>query len=166
MGSPFLMRGEKNLSFFFIMFFGALVFPFLISSEAFFIIGGVQVHHLTPNSILHISIFVHLCEAYIGIEPHFNLFQHLFHLKPQPNATTIDVVGGAGLQLCQGVGLKYIRYKLTSKVIDWKNFWFYMKNQAPALPLRTLGPPISNSVGIRKEIILPRLMIFLARQII
>ena len=57
----------------------------------------IQAHHLTPNSILYISIFVHLCEAYIGIEPHFNLFQHLFHLKPQPNATTIDVVGGAGL---------------------------------------------------------------------
>ena len=37
-----------------------------------------------------------------------------------------------------------------------------MKNQAPALPLRTPGPPISNSVGIRKEIILPRSMIFLS----
>ena len=35
---------------------------------------GVQVHHLTPNSILHISIFVHLCEAFLGIEPHFDLF--------------------------------------------------------------------------------------------
>ena len=35
---------------------------------------GVQVHHLTPNSILHISIFVHLCESFLGIEPHFDLF--------------------------------------------------------------------------------------------
>jgi len=35
---------------------------------------GIQVHHLTPNSILHISIFVHLCEAFLGIEPHFDLF--------------------------------------------------------------------------------------------
>ena len=43
---------------------------------------GVQVHHLTPNSILHISIFVHLCEAFLGIEPHFDLFQYSFHLKP------------------------------------------------------------------------------------
>ena len=34
---------------------------------------GIQVHHLTPNSILHISIFVHLCEAFLGIEPHFDL---------------------------------------------------------------------------------------------
>ena len=34
---------------------------------------GVQVHHLTPNSTLHNSIFVHLCEAFLGIEPHFDL---------------------------------------------------------------------------------------------
>ena len=59
---------------------------------------GVQVHHLTPNSILHISIFVYLCEAFLGIEPHFNLFQYFFHLKPHPNESKIDVVGGAGLQ--------------------------------------------------------------------
>ena len=30
---------------------------------------GVQVHHLTPNSILHIAIFVHLCEATWGLRP-------------------------------------------------------------------------------------------------
>ena len=59
---------------------------------------GVQVHHLTPNSILHISIFVRLCEAFLGIEPHFDLFQYFFHLKPQPSESKIDVVGGAGLQ--------------------------------------------------------------------
>ena len=33
-------EGETNLSFSFLMFFGASVFPFLISSEAFFTIGG------------------------------------------------------------------------------------------------------------------------------
>ena len=42
----------------------------------------VQVYHLTPNSIFHISIFVHLCESFLGIEPHFNLFQYFFHPKP------------------------------------------------------------------------------------
>jgi hypothetical protein len=29
--------------------------------------------HLNPNSILQISIFVHLCEAFLGILPHFGL---------------------------------------------------------------------------------------------
>jgi len=46
----------------------------------------IQLHHLTPNSFVHISIFVHLCEAFLGIEPHFELFRFLFHLKPQPDS--------------------------------------------------------------------------------
>jgi hypothetical protein len=39
-------------------------------------------NHLNPNSVLHIAIFVHLCEAFLGIELHFDLFYYLFHLKP------------------------------------------------------------------------------------
>ena len=31
----------------------------------------IQLHHLTPNSFVHMSIFVHLCEAFLGIEPYF-----------------------------------------------------------------------------------------------
>jgi hypothetical protein len=34
---------------------------------------GVQLHQLTPNSILHIACFVTLCESFLGIEPHFFL---------------------------------------------------------------------------------------------
>jgi len=57
----------------------------------------VQLHHLTPNSFVHLSIFVHLCEASLGIEPHFELFRFLFHLTPQPDSYDLYVVGGAGL---------------------------------------------------------------------
>ena len=52
----------------------------------------IQLHHLTPNSFVHISIFVHLCEAFLGIEPHFELFRFLFHLKLQPDSYVLDVV--------------------------------------------------------------------------
>ena len=110
-----------NLLFFIPMFFGASVFLFLIYFGVFFTIGGVQVHHLTPNSILHISIFVHLSEAFRVIEPHFDLFQYFFHLKPHPNDSKVDVVGGAGLQFRQGRKPKYIPYNLSDKVIDWKS---------------------------------------------
>ena len=59
----------------------------------------IQLHHLTPNSFVHITIFMHLCEAFLGIEPHFELFRFLFQLKPQPDSYDLNVVGGAGLQL-------------------------------------------------------------------
>src|SRR6185312_4643280 len=88
---------------------------------------GIQLHHLTPNSFVHISIFVHLCEDFQGIEPHFDLFHHLFHLKPQPNSASLDVVGGAGIQLRQRMDRVYIPYKLSPKVIDWKSRWFYVE---------------------------------------
>jgi hypothetical protein len=34
---------------------------------------GVQLHQLTPNSLLHIACFMTLCESFLGIEPHFLL---------------------------------------------------------------------------------------------
>jgi len=33
---------------------------------------GLEVTHLKPNSIPQIAIFIHLCEGYLGIAPHFN----------------------------------------------------------------------------------------------
>src|SRR6266498_4183093 len=43
---------------------------------------GIELVHLNPNSILHIAAFIHLCEAFLGIEPHFALFRHMFSLRP------------------------------------------------------------------------------------
>jgi hypothetical protein len=41
----------------------------------------VSMCNLHPNSILSISIFINLYEAYLGIHPHFNLWHHFFCLK-------------------------------------------------------------------------------------
>ena len=62
---------------------------------------------------------MHLCEAFLGIEPHFELFRYLFQLMPQPDSFVLDVVGGAGLQLRQWKDREYISYKLSNKVIEW-----------------------------------------------
>jgi hypothetical protein len=39
---------------------------------------GLELHTLTPLWILHMVAFVTLCEAYIRIEPHFNLWSYFF----------------------------------------------------------------------------------------
>jgi hypothetical protein len=41
---------------------------------------GLEVHQLTPSGILHIAAFVTLCEAYMRIEPHFNLWNYFFRV--------------------------------------------------------------------------------------
>jgi hypothetical protein len=39
----------------------------------------LDMHHLTPSGILQMTAFVTLCEDYMGIEPHFNLWNYFFH---------------------------------------------------------------------------------------
>ena len=63
---------------------------------------GLEVTHLKPNSIAQIAIFIHLYEAFLGITPHFNLWQALYHLKGYPSNTRRNVVGGAAFSLLQG----------------------------------------------------------------
>jgi len=119
-----------------------LGFPYSFFFSGFLRYYRIQLHHLTSYSFVHISIFVHLCKALMGIEPHFELFRFLFHLKPQPDFYVLDVVGGAGLQLRQRKDRVYIAYSLSSKVIDWKPKWFYVENQRENFPVITPGPPI------------------------
>jgi hypothetical protein len=33
----------------------------------------IELVHLAPNSITIIATFIHLCEAFLGITPHFHL---------------------------------------------------------------------------------------------
>ena len=99
-------------------------------------------HHLTPNSFVHLSVFIHLCEAFLGIEPHFELFRFLFHVKPQIDSFVLDVVGGVGLPLRQRKDREYISYSLSNKVMEWKPKWFYVQNQWDSFPTITSGPPI------------------------
>ena len=68
---PFFYRG-----------FSLPAHPFLKGLLAFY---GISLHHLNPSSILHISTFIHLYEAFLGIFPHFNFFRANFFLKPQPS---------------------------------------------------------------------------------
>ncbi|RLN03423.1 retrotransposon protein, putative, Ty3-gypsy subclass [Panicum miliaceum] len=63
---------------------------------------GLEATHLKPNSIMQIKTFIHLCEGFLGIAPHFNLWRALYHLWAYPNKDMPDVVGGAAFSLRQG----------------------------------------------------------------
>jgi hypothetical protein len=39
---------------------------------------GIQLWQLTPNSILHLAIFITLCEAFLGIDPRWGLWKKTF----------------------------------------------------------------------------------------
>jgi len=107
----------------------------------------IQLHHLTPQSILHISIFTHLCESFLGILPHFHLFQHFFALVPIPNATKPATAGGCELVLRPESRDEYLAYDPAGKGIEWKKFWFHVGNFESPLPERVPGTPKSMKTG-------------------
>ena len=95
-GEPFLMPNTDEAVVFEDYFWcgvGFPVHPFLRDLLEFWAISLCNLH---PNTILHISIFIHFCETFLGVLPHFNLFRHLFWLKKK---------GGGGSKVVGGVYL-------------------------------------------------------------
>jgi hypothetical protein len=95
---------------------------------------GIEYLNLNPNGIFHVSIFVHFCEAFVGIKPHWILFRKFFCVKPQPSANDPRVVGGAGIQMREDTADQYLAYKLIDSNLDWKSKWFYITNHHSELP--------------------------------
>jgi hypothetical protein len=52
----------------------------------------MELVHLNPNSTLQIAVFIHLCEAFLGIPPNFPLFKHYLLFKHQPSAANRKVI--------------------------------------------------------------------------
>jgi hypothetical protein len=73
---------------------------------------GIEYLNLNPNGIFHTAVFVHFCEAFLGIKPHWILFRKFFWVKPQPSASNPRVVGGAGIQMREDAAEQYLSYKL------------------------------------------------------
>ena len=92
----------------------------------------ISLCNLHPNTIMHISVFIHFCEMYLGVLPHFNLFRHLFWLKKKGGGGS-KVVGGVYLQLRDGMASKYINVPLNTSLKGWNSKWFYMKQSHPAI---------------------------------
>jgi hypothetical protein len=43
---------------------------------------GIEYLNLNPNGIFHTSVFVHFCEAFLGIKPHWVIFRKFIRVKP------------------------------------------------------------------------------------
>jgi hypothetical protein len=95
---------------------------------------GIEYLNLNPNGIFHTAIFVHFCEAFLRIKPHWILFRKFFRVKPQPSASNPRVVGGAGIQMWEDAAEQYLSYKLIDSNQDWKAKWFYITNHHLGLP--------------------------------
>jgi hypothetical protein len=74
--------------------------------------SGIEYLNLNPNGIFHVSVFIHFCEAFLGIKPHWVLFRKFFRVKPQPSANDPRVVEWASIQMREDATEQYLAYKL------------------------------------------------------
>jgi hypothetical protein len=88
---------------------------------------GVQLHQLTPNSILHIACFITLYESFLGIEPHFLLWKYLFRLCPSVALTKKPELGGVVVSI--HAKSQYLEFSMAALVQGWRKKWFYIKDQ-------------------------------------
>jgi hypothetical protein len=91
---------------------------------------GVQLHQLTPNSILHIAYFITLCESFLWVEPHWILWKFLFCLRPSVSLSKNPELGGAVVSV--RAEAHYLEFSMAASVQGWKKKWFYMKDQKTA----------------------------------
>ncbi len=105
---------------------------------------GLSLLHLNPNSIAFLSIFAHLCEAYIGVVPFIYLFRFFYELRWMEGTR---VSGCCGFRLRDGMKARYIPFQNHSSRGQWRSKWFYIKRKEldPVLVVPENQPDRSDS---------------------
>jgi hypothetical protein len=88
---------------------------------------GVQLHQLTPNSSLHITCFITLCESFHRIDPHWVLWKFLFRLCPSVSLAKNLELGGAIVSMRSKS--HYLEFNMAALVQGWRQKWFFIKDQ-------------------------------------
>ena len=73
----------------------------------------VELHNLNPNSVMQAAVFAMVCEGFLGVPPHWNLWLHIFKAKMSSRNEGGEKrplrAGGCTLQLPQSRSQLYIR---------------------------------------------------------
>ena len=101
-----------------------------------------RLHNFSPNSISQAAIFVAVCEGYLGIEAHWDLWIHLFHDElfvenARGQLKRFARVGGLTLLVRPYWKNLYIPSKMMTNNAGWSLGWFYLRNYSGALPAFT-----------------------------
>jgi hypothetical protein len=109
---------------------------------------GVQLHQLTPNSILHIACFVTLCESFLGIEAHFLLWRSIFRLRPSIALANKPELGSAVVSV--RAEAQYLEFSMAASVQGWRTKWFYIKDRKASSEDQYGLAPFDSSKELKK----------------
>ncbi|KAK1653046.1 hypothetical protein QYE76_070851 [Lolium multiflorum] len=89
---------------------------------------GIQLHQLTPNSILHVSIFITLCECFLGVPPNWALWKRIFCLRRNGSHNATYNIGG--VVICVRSDVDYFDVKFPDSVQGWRKRWLYIHEES------------------------------------
>lgn len=104
---------------------------------------GLDFHDLAPDSILHISSFIVVCEAFLRITLHFGLWIKTFNVRPR-------VIDGRhaeceGAIISKGTDAPWPKGSFAETSYLWQQEWFYITaprgTKRVAAPAFLSGPP-------------------------
>ncbi|KAK1653068.1 hypothetical protein QYE76_070873 [Lolium multiflorum] len=89
---------------------------------------GLQLHQLTPNSILHVSIFITFCECFLGVQPNWALWKRIFCLRRNGSHGVAYNIGG--VVICVRSDVDYFDVKFPDSVQGWRKRWLYVHEES------------------------------------
>ena len=101
---------------------------------------GLEFHDIAPESILHISSFIVVCEAFLRITPHFGLWLKTFKVDPKMIEGRHLECGGAFIS--KNAGTPWLEGSFQEESSLWQREWFYIT--APRAP-KWVAPPAFRS---------------------
>ena len=91
---------------------------------------GLQLHNITPNSLLYISGFVPLFEGYLGLAPRLDFFQYFFGVKRKIVQKELLVAGSISFNSRRDIDW-YPQVPIMDSAKGWASTFFYCKDVAP-----------------------------------
>ena len=85
---------------------------------------GLDFHDLAPNSLLNVSTFIVVCEAFLHIQPHFGLWHKIFNVKPKVVDGQHAECGGAMVSKMPNV--TWPKGTFVETIKEWQKLWFYI----------------------------------------
>jgi hypothetical protein len=135
------------------VFFAVYALPRLVPLLSSFFLTlleyyGLQLQHLSPNSIALVAIFIHLCEMYVGVQPSVRLFRCFFMLKVVSQRPPL--IGGYYFQRRTQGHAHYIAPISPGRWERWREDWVLVQADVhDRLTLPIGGPTLDRTEWVR-----------------
>lgn len=87
----------------------------------------IRLAHLTPNSLVILSVFAYLCEQFLGVPPSLDLFRSYYICRGNSNPRTI---GSCHFRPRRKQNTPKFIYVQTHVPQQWKDKWVYIEDHA------------------------------------